>query len=377
MKFGRSISPRSARLGAHPWRRSLWAVPALAIAVAASVPAAASAAPVATRHAAAHHDAPAVATHPVTHPDRLAAGGRLASGAWLSSPNGEYQYAMQLDGNLVLYWNGHPLWATNTAGHAGAFATMQGDGNFVVYQGKRALWASNSGRSGNRAYYLLLQNDGNAVVYSPTNWPMWASYTALGPTLSFGNGGSPVRVLQVRLEALGYWLGTPDSNFGDSTQQAVWAIQKAAGLNRDGVVGPSTVAAIEKGVVPTPRSAPGYLIEVNLEQDLLMVVNNGKLLHVLNTSTGGGYTYVSQGVTSVAITPTGIFHLYSEINGTDVAPLGVLWRPKFFTGGFAIHGDSYVPPVPVSHGCVRVSNEAIDWIWAANIAPLGTEVWVF
>jgi hypothetical protein len=24
-----------------------------------------------------------------------------------------------------------------------------------------------------------------------------------------------------------------------------------------------------------------------------------------------------------------------------------------------------------------VSNEAIDWIWAANIMPIGTEVWVY
>jgi lipoprotein-anchoring transpeptidase ErfK/SrfK len=36
-----------------------------------------------------------------------------------------------------------------------------------------------------------------------------------------------------------------------------------------------------------------------------------------------------------------------------------------------------VPPFPVSHGCVRVSDEAIDWIWANDIMPIGTEVWVF
>jgi len=26
---------------------------------------------------------------------------------------------------------------------------------------------------------------------------------------------------------------------------------------------------------------------------------------------------------------------------------------------------------------VRVSNEAIDWIWANNIDPIGTTVWVY
>jgi lipoprotein-anchoring transpeptidase ErfK/SrfK len=58
--------------------------------------------------------------------------------------------------------------------------------------------------------------------------------------------------------------------------------------------------------------------------------------------------------------------------------LGQLWRPRFFSeDGFAIHGDSSVPPYPVSHGCVRVSNEAIDWIWSSNLAPNGTAVWIY
>jgi len=143
------------------------------------------------------------------------------------------------------------------------------------------------------------------------------------------------------------------------------------------VVGPATEAALKHGNVPTARSTSGYEIEVNLRDDLLLIVNNGKVKQILNTSTGGGYTYTSGGVTSVAITPTGVFHTYRVIDGLDVDSLGALWRPRFFTGGYAIHGDSSVPPYPVSHGCVRVSNEAIDWIWANNIDPLGTTVWVY
>jgi lipoprotein-anchoring transpeptidase ErfK/SrfK len=54
-----------------------------------------------------------------------------------------------------------------------------------------------------------------------------------------------------------------------------------------------------------------------------------------------------------------------------------LWRPRFFVDGYAIHGDTFVPPYPVSHGCARVSDEAIDWIWANDVAPIGTEVWVY
>jgi len=195
--------------------------------------------------------------------------------------------------------------------------------------------------------------------------------------LSLGSSGPAVLALQVRLSSLGYWLGPDDGVFGDSTQQAVYALQKAARISRDGIVGPITDAALDRDVVPQPQSAPGYLIEVDLQDDLLMFVDNGKLEHVLNTSTGGGYTYTDDGETAIADTPVGTFQIYRQVNGMVVDSLGELWRPKFFSGGFAIHGDSYVPPYPVSHGCVRVSDEAIDWIWAENLAPIGTEVWVY
>jgi peptidoglycan hydrolase-like protein with peptidoglycan-binding domain len=183
--------------------------------------------------------------------------------------------------------------------------------------------------------------------------------------------------LQTRLTALGYWLGTPNGTFGDSTEQAVYAFQKAAGLTRDGVVGPKTAAALTTGAVPHPRSTSGRVIEIDLTDDLMMFVTNGKVDHVLNTSTGGGYVYTVGKVTGVADTPEGVFHISRQVNGMVTDSLGQLWRPKFFYGGFAIHGDGYVPPYPVSHGCARVSNEAIDWIWADQEAPIGTEVWVY
>jgi peptidoglycan hydrolase-like protein with peptidoglycan-binding domain len=176
---------------------------------------------------------------------------------------------------------------------------------------------------------------------------------------------------------MGYWLGPANGTFGDSTQQAVYAFQKAAGLSRDGVVGPKTQAALLKGAEPIPRSKTGYVIEVNLKNDLVMFVTNGKVKYILNTSTGGGYTYKDGKSTAIAITPQGVFHVYRQVDGLVTDSLGQLWRPKFFYSGFAIHGDSFVPPVPESHGCVRVSNEAIDWIWADGLAPIGTEVWVY
>ena len=224
-----------------------------------------------------------------------------------------------------------------------------------------------------------LPNPVKDIAATPDGAGYWLLPTAPSLLAPVGPGASGAAVLAVqqRLSALGYWLGTPDGNFGDSTEQAVYALQKAAGIARTGTVGPATQAALDAGVVPQPRSTSGYVIEVDLADDLVMLVTNGKIDFVLNTSTGGGYTYTQDGVTSVATTPVGHFQMYRQVDGLVVDSLGALWRPKFFDAGFAIHGDTFVPPTPVSHGCVRVSNEAIDWIWANNLAPLGTAVWVY
>jgi peptidoglycan hydrolase-like protein with peptidoglycan-binding domain len=198
-----------------------------------------------------------------------------------------------------------------------------------------------------------------------------------GSLLVPGESGAKITALQDRLTQLGYWVGTPDGYFGDATEQAIFAVQKVAGITPNGEVGPSTVAALEAGDLPAARSTSGYEIEIDLTKDLLMFVNDGVVKYVLNTSTGGGYTYVENGVSNVATTPTGVFSIYKAVDGTVTDSLGTLWRPRFFYEGFAIHGDSYVPAVAVSHGCARVSDEAIDWIWATNLDPIGTTVWVY
>ena len=125
----------------------------------------------------------------------LVAGTQLKGGSWLESPNGRYQLAMQADGNLVLYGEGHPLWASNTAGHPGAFLAMQGDGNLVVYQASRPIWSSGTDRGGNAPYYLTLQDTGNATIDSPVRKPIWASDTAV-VGLQLGDLGPAVKLLQ-------------------------------------------------------------------------------------------------------------------------------------------------------------------------------------
>ena len=130
------------------------------------------------------------------------------------------------------------------------------------------------------------RSDADGYHQPPSKVPP-TTVPSAAPKLEPGSSGPAVLALQERLSALHYWLGTPDGTFDDSTEQAVYAFQKAAGLVRDGVVGPKTEAALSQPVEPQPRSRSGYVIEIDLSDDLMMFVSNGRLDYVLNTSTGG------------------------------------------------------------------------------------------
>jgi len=195
-------------------------------------------------------------------------------------------------------------------------------------------------------------------------------------TLLLGDRGPAVLALQERLSDLGYWLGTPDGVFGGLTQQAVFAVQKAGGIGRDGVVGPKTKAALEAGVRPASRVG-GTGVEIDLDRQLLLIVRDGAVIRILNTSTGNGEEYVSRGTTKIARTPTGSFAVFREVDALEVAELGELYRPKYFYRGWAVHGSTSVPPYPASHGCARVTNAAINMIWAQGYLDIGTPVTVY
>jgi peptidoglycan hydrolase-like protein with peptidoglycan-binding domain len=203
--------------------------------------------------------------------------------------------------------------------------------------------------------------------------------TAKPQKLKIGSKGPAVLALQQRLNELGYWNGKADGKFGGATQQAVFALQKAAGIGRDGSVGPKTQKALDAGVQPTAKSkaGSGYLVEINLKKQLLMFVKNGVVINTLNTSTGSNQHYEYQGQTYLADTPTGHFKVGRQIDGVRHGPLGDLFRPKYFNGGIAVHGSPSIPPYPASHGCARVSNAAINWIWSTGKIPLKTKVWVY
>ena len=194
--------------------------------------------------------------------------------------------------------------------------------------------------------------------------------------LQRGDQGEAVLALQEQLNAHGYWCGKPDGGFGHLTQQAVWAVQKAHGLYRDGVAGPLTQQALATGYRPQPV-AGGDHVEVHLASQLLLVVRGGGTVMTLNTSTGNGEPYTYEKKEYVARTPTGDFTVgFTDSTGWRKGELGELYRPMFYDGNYAIHGSESIPPVPASHGCARISVAAMDMFWSEGLLRTGSRVLV-
>lgn len=102
---------------------------------------------------------------------RLSAG-TLHSGMSLYSPDGVRRFAMQGDGNLVLYRGTQPMWNSRTF-VPGSRLVVHGGTATVMSPGNRVLWSTPEGRDAT----LLMQGDGNTVVYAPG--PVWHTNTAM------------------------------------------------------------------------------------------------------------------------------------------------------------------------------------------------------
>jgi lipoprotein-anchoring transpeptidase ErfK/SrfK len=119
--------------------------------------------------------------------------------------------------------------------------------------------------------------------------------------------------------------------------------------------------------VPSPRYAqPADHLEVNKPRQVLYVVRGGRVALIVPVSTAG---------LPGKFTPVGRFSIYRKVVGFDPSPLGTLYDPMYFTGGYAIHGNPSVPPFPASHGCVRVPMWIAPSLYETN--PYGETVYVY
>lgn len=99
-----------------------------------------------------------------------------------------------------------------------------------------------------------------AITPRPTRTPLPANtYVLVTPppdgqviyvTLQRGHHGTLVEKLQKELKAAGYYTGTADGFFGEGTENAVKAFQRAKGLMVDGVAGTATLRRLYQGNFP-------------------------------------------------------------------------------------------------------------------------------
>jgi hypothetical protein len=130
--------------------------------------------------------------------DRLLPGERLSVGESLWSPDGTVRVHMGRDGNLAVSCGTRVLWDSQTAQTGGANCLeFRQDGSMVLCIASGAPlidWKA----TGMGAHVLVIQDDGNLVLYAPLGRVVWASDRLKDGTVvvPFGqNRARPVRLI--------------------------------------------------------------------------------------------------------------------------------------------------------------------------------------
>ncbi|KAF9427209.1 hypothetical protein BGZ76_002428 [Entomortierella beljakovae] len=117
--------------------------------------------------------------------DTKIAGTKLVENEGLWSGNGRFRFKIQGDGNgcicdnvsgtCINYWCTMKLPAAGSGPHYGQ---LQADGNFCSYNGRGNNYGcTGSDQIANNGYRLIMQNDGNLVIYNHLDNPIWHSGT--------------------------------------------------------------------------------------------------------------------------------------------------------------------------------------------------------
>lgn len=174
-----------------------------------------------------------------------------------------------------------------------------------------------------------------------------------------------IRRVQTKLARLRYLPARAvDGLAGYRTRQAVMAFQAWSGLDRDGVVGPATSAALKTARRPKPQ-LPGALrrIEVHREKGVALLIAGGRTVRAIHVSAGGPGTP----------TPGGRYSVFRKELQSWSVPFRT-WLPlaSYFNAGIAFHEYPDVPSYPASHGCVRVPAPEARGVY--RFASVGTPV---
>lgn len=111
--------------------------------------------------------------------EKLLSGQQLLPETTLVSVGGHARLHYQGDGNLVVYLDGVPHWASQTAGQPAGSLKMRADGDLVIAD-QQGNGIAHTRTAGHPRAMVQLQDDGNFVLYEDPNGPLagtpiWAS----------------------------------------------------------------------------------------------------------------------------------------------------------------------------------------------------------
>ncbi|WP_219814748.1 hypothetical protein, partial [Rathayibacter sp. AY1B7] len=276
-------------------------------------------------------EAPPSASSAVASAAVLRAGEQLARGERLVSPDGASSLVMQTDGNAVVYAaGGRPTWASGTQGR-GDSLRMQDDGNLVVYAADgRPVWAS--GTVADPGGELRMQDDGNLVIYRRSGSAAWAS--------SIGGRIDEPRTDTLRRGSTlyaGNRLATPGGTTAVMQADGNLVVYGQGGaLWASGTRGRGNVLRMQddgNAVVYTADGAPVWASDTSGEPGATMVLREGDL----RIADDSGVLWSSAAlVVRDSLSPSGLV-----VAGTRLTSASGQWRAEMQRdGNFVVYGPN-------------------------------------
>ena len=131
--------------------------------------------------------------------DRCYVNGLLKKGNFLTSKNGKLKLILQEDGNLEILCGGHSIWSTNTYNFAIEELHFSREGKLLILNKDKSIAKNimSSSDNTNGAEKLILQDDGNLVIYNNDNQPLWSTGTH-GKCVTSKNGTFFERLIYIQ-----------------------------------------------------------------------------------------------------------------------------------------------------------------------------------
>lgn len=185
------------------------------------------------------------------------------------------------------------------------------------------------------------------IIREPTDW-----------IVLVGTALSPVREAQRLLADLGYPVGPVDGVDGAQTRRGLCAWRRLEGheVSRE-PLRPGELEAL-RATSGLPAASSGRGVTVDRTCQVVYYRQDGQWRHVHHASTGAG------GLPREGSYTIGRTHAGWHTSTLYPAPAPNMYNSLFFHGAIAIHGSNDVPPHPASSGCVRVTPQAADQLFA-------------